>query len=70
MSLMRRLLGESPQPDREKYTRVLCEACEGTGWLLSGGEMYVVKGMSPVCTSCGPAQQTTGTHDAGVPSDE
>ena len=50
MSLMRRIIGISPPPDPDKYTRVLCEACEGTGWLISGGDMYVVRGMSLVCT--------------------
>jgi hypothetical protein len=53
-SLLRRLVGTSPPPDPDKYTRVLCETCEGTGWLISGGDMYVVKGMSPVCSSCDP----------------
>jgi hypothetical protein len=67
---MRRLLGDSPPPDPAKYTRVLCTACEGTGWLMSGGDMYVVKGMSPVCSSCDPAQRTLGTHDAGAASDD
>jgi hypothetical protein len=52
MSLLRRLVGASPPPDPERYTQVPCETCEGTGWLMSGGEMYIVKGMSPVCSSC------------------
>ena len=67
---MRRLLGSSSPPDPEKYMRVPCEACEGTGWLLSGGEMYVVKGMAPVCSPCDPGQWTSETHDAGEPDDE
>ena len=70
MGLMRRLLGESPRPDPERYTRVRCEVCEGTGWLLSGGEMYIVKGMSPVCSSCDPMQPSIESRDADVPSVE
>jgi hypothetical protein len=65
MSLMHRLLGKSPEPDPEKYTRVPCEACEGTGWLLSGGDMYVIKGMSPVCT-CDGTWGAIETQDANV----
>jgi hypothetical protein len=52
MGLMRRLVGESPEPDADRYTRVRCESCEGTGWLMSGGDMYLIKGMSAVCSSC------------------
>jgi DnaJ-class molecular chaperone len=66
MSLMHRLLGKSPEPDPERYTRVRCEACEGTGWLMSGGDMYLVKGMSPVCSSCDGTGETIVTQDANV----
>ena len=64
MSLMHRLLGKSPEPDPQKYTRVRCEACEGTGWLMSGGDMYLVRGMSSVCSSCDGSGGAIDTQDA------
>ena len=70
MSLSRRLLGSSPPPDPERYTRVPCEACEGKGWLLSGGQMYVVRGMTPVCGPCDPEGWTVQTPEADVSSVE
>ena len=70
MSLMNRLLGKSPEPDPQKYTRVRCEACEGTGWLMSGGDMYLVKGMAPVCSSCDSPGGTIETQDASGLSDD
>jgi DnaJ-class molecular chaperone len=69
MSLMRRLLGKSPEPDPEKYARVRCEACAGTGWLMSGGEMYLVKGMSPVCSSCDGTGEAIVAHEANALTD-
>src|SRR5450759_1313812 len=66
MSLMRRLLGKSPEPDPQKYTRVGCEACEGTGWLMSGGEMYLIEGMPSVCSSCDGTGWLRETRDANA----
>jgi DnaJ-class molecular chaperone len=66
MSLMRRLLGKSPEPDPQKYTRVRCEACEGTGWLLSGGDMYLIEGMPSVCSSCDGTGGARQIRDADV----
>ena len=58
MSLIRKLVGTSPEPDAERYTRVRCEVCEGTGWLMSAGAMYRIKGMpTAVCSSCDDTEQ-------------
>lgn len=69
MSLMRRLVGKAPEPDPERYTRVRCEACEGTGWLMSGGDMYLIEGMPSVCSSCEDVGRAMETKDADVLSD-
>ena len=66
MSLMRRLIGRAPEPDPERYTRVRCAACEGTGWLMSGGDMYVIEGMPTVCSSCDDMGRAVEIRDADV----
>jgi hypothetical protein len=63
---MHRLLARSPEPDPERYTRVPCEACEGTGWLMSGGDMYLIKGMPSVCSSCDGTGRAMEMRDADV----
>jgi hypothetical protein len=55
MSWLHKILDDAPEPDPDKYTPIACEACEGTGWLMSGGRMYAIKGMPTACTSCGSA---------------
>ena len=52
MSWMRKMVGEAPRPDPDKYTPIECKACNGTGWLMSGGKMYAIQGMPTSCTSC------------------
>jgi DnaJ-class molecular chaperone len=70
MSLMHKLLGTIPEPDPSRYTPVRCEACEGTGWLMSGGDMYLIKGMSSMCSSCNGTGGTMETQDAAGLSDD
>jgi len=70
MSLMHRLIGKSPEPDPQKYTRVRCEACEGTGWLMSGGDTCLIKGVPSACSSCDGTGGAIETQDVTGLSDD
>ena len=70
MSLMHRLIGKSPEPDPQKYTRVRCEACEGTGWLMSGGDICLIKGVPSACSACDGTGGAIETQDVTGLSDD
>jgi hypothetical protein len=49
----RRLLGRDPGPNPETQELIRCDLCEGTGFKLRKGEVWVPAGGSLRCPKCG-----------------